>query len=149
MKDELVFKVEKQKDGWYLASTEHRYIGGATEAPDYTTLRERVKEAASFLLRDFTEEELIRFELSRNPVIRLKYSEFLISKPEKEKILIAVNPEGVGYRFVSELLGLNLYHEDLDTLRNQILDSVKQSPHQDKHIEFTLEEVLHLEPSSV
>jgi hypothetical protein len=139
---EVTVYVKKQKDGWYLATTGGNLKKGSfvTEAIDYTTLKKKIREATEFLLRDDYYKEL---GLPENPQIRLIYSELLFENPEAERILIVGNPESGGYRArTNTLLNLDLYHKNLDDLREHLLQEIQQQDHHDKHVEFKLEEVL-------
>ncbi|RLE44155.1 hypothetical protein DRJ16_02785 [Candidatus Woesearchaeota archaeon] len=139
---EVRVEVKKQKDGWYLATTGNTLEKGSfvTEAPDYTTLKRKIKEAIKLLLRDGYHKEL---GLPKDPQIRLVYSELLFKNPEAERILIIGNRESGGYRArTNTLLNLDLYHKNLDGLREQLLKEIQQHGHSDKHVEFKLEEVL-------
>lgn len=82
--DELTFKIEKQRDGWYLASPRHEKLGGATEAPDYAALKERVRE---FVRASLSDGFYNKVGLSANPSIRLIYFEPLYKNPAAEKML--------------------------------------------------------------
>ncbi len=137
---ELVFKVRKQEDGWYLASPVHEKIGGATEAQDYKTLKEKVKEFTQLLLSNGFYKEA---NLPENPQIRLIYSELLFENPEARKILITGNTENGAYRArTNAYVNLDLTNQDLDALREQTVREIQQQGHHDKHVEFKLEEVL-------
>ncbi|MEK6951140.1 MAG: hypothetical protein AABX13_05450 [Nanoarchaeota archaeon] len=139
--DDLIFRVKKQKDGWYLASPVHEKLGGATEAPDYDTLKERIQEFVRLGLRDDFHKEA---NLPRQPQIRLLYTELLYANHHAERILIAGNPDGDGgYRIRSDTpLSLNLHHKNFDTLRALLQKELQRQGHHDKHIEFHLEEVI-------
>lgn len=140
--NEITVYVKKQEDGWYLATTKKILKKGSfvTEAPDYNTLKEKIREATGVLLKDGYHEEL---DLPKNPQINLIYSELLFENPGAEQILITGNLENGVYRAkTNTLLNLDLYHSDLDNLREQLLQEIQQQGHYDKHVEFKLEEVL-------
>jgi len=136
---ELTFEVSKQEDGWYLASATYgKGSGMVTEAEDYTSLKEKIREAIDSHFSDGYAEKV---GLSPNPKIRLKLQEEL-RNGGKESILIAGNPEGIGYRALcNENLNLSLYHQDLDELKSLILQEAKKQKIE-KGINFVLEEVL-------
>lgn len=140
--DEIVFNVEKQEDGWYLATTQGNLKKGGivTEASDYLALIKKVREAARFHLREGYHTEL---DLPENPPIRLTYSELLFQNPEAEKILITGSLENGSYRArTNTLLNLDISHKDFDSLREQVIKEIQQQGCHHKHIEFRLEEVL-------
>lgn len=140
--DEIIFKVRKQEDGWYLASPVHKKIGGATEAKDYKTLKEKVKESLHLVLSNGFHKEA---NLPKNPQIRLIYSELLFNNPKAEEIIIVGNSEGTEYRATSDkYINIDLKHRDLEELKKMISQEVKYHGHHNKHVKFRLEEVIQL-----
>lgn len=144
--DEIVFDVRKQADGWYLASPVHKSLGGATEAQDFDTLKQKIREFVDLGLSAGFHKEV---NLPEYPKIRLIHSETLFSNPEAERVLITGTPDQCGYRAkTNTLLSLDLYHKNLEALREELLRKVQEQGHQNKHVEFRLEEVLQLTPDS-
>ena len=144
---EIIFQIRRQEDGWYLASPVHERIGGATEALDYDTLKEKIKEFLHLSLSDGFHKEV---GLPENPPIRLIYSELLFENVQAEKILIAAASENNGYRAsCNSYINLDLYHQNLDELKKIISKKIKEQGHDDKHVEFRLEEILQPEHSSL
>ncbi|MEK6950111.1 MAG: hypothetical protein AABX13_00100 [Nanoarchaeota archaeon] len=139
--DEITFKVSRQADGWYLAAPLHDRIGGATEASDYETLKEKVPEFVRGSLRDEFHREA---GLSPNPQIRLIYTEFLCNNPAVEKILVrGYFEQGSGYGVHDDLyFQFDLHHRSFDALREMLLKVIQQQGYHNQHIEFHLEEVI-------
>lgn len=141
MEEIINYKVRKQEDGWYLATADLGDNGSLiVEGEDYASLKQKVL--------DFTEDHLEfcrrkEIPIPQNLQIRLTYSEFLFENPGAERIFITGNIENGGYRARTHtLLNLDLYHQQLDDLKKQLLKEIQQQGHHDKHVEFRLEEVL-------
>ncbi|MBU2496987.1 MAG: hypothetical protein KJ767_02930 [Nanoarchaeota archaeon] len=143
---ELIYEVKMQEDGTYLAvanykgSYKNKPISATIpiDARTYKELKQRVKDITLDFLSDGFGEKIGLY----NPKIRLHLQEKLIDYGNKESILIAGNPEGAGYRAISNSkLNLDIYNEDLEILRGELLKRVKESA-SDRNVEFRLEEVL-------
>lgn len=150
MEKKLVFITERQEDGTYVAS--YLYKEGNTSALitvdglDFNSLRRRISEAVQdYIVNGYGD----RFQWGANPTISLKYSEVLSNKPGSDNIIITGNPDGLSYRITNTSLGLDLSNDNFEGLRKQLLNELSRRGIDDKHIEFSLEEFLQLEPSSV
>ncbi len=143
---EIVFAIRRQDDGWYLATTGNTLSKGgiATEAPDYSTLLQKVEEATRFFLRDGYHEEL---GLPAQPRMRLCYSEVLFKNPAAPTLLIAGKAEGQGYKaqIKKDQWQLDLYHQSIDGLKELLSTELQRQGQHDKNVEFRLEEVISLE----
>ncbi|MBU2496755.1 MAG: hypothetical protein KJ767_01705 [Nanoarchaeota archaeon] len=138
--EEIKYKIEKRNDGWYLATADLNRGGSIiVEAETYSSLKEKIL--------GFTQEHLEfcranNVPVPENPKIKLLYSELFSNNHDSENILITGNPEGQGYRAVSNSnLNLNMYNEDFDVLREELLQRIQESVN-DRNVEFRLEEVL-------
>lgn len=137
---EIKFIITKQENGWYLASPDHNRIGGATEAPDLKTLKNKIKEFTSLSLSNGFYKEL---GLSRSSKIRLIYSELLFENPEAEKILVQAAFFNNCYIASSNsCMNLNEKYNDFEALKEDLLKKIRELGHDDKHVELRLEEVL-------
>ncbi|MBU2496991.1 MAG: hypothetical protein KJ767_02950 [Nanoarchaeota archaeon] len=136
---ELIFNVEKQEDGTYLASCEHNNGIMLAESLDYRSLQKEVaKTVKDYIFHGYGK----KFGWPENPKIRLIYSELFSNNHDSENILITGNPEGQGYRAVSNSnLNLNMYNEDFDVLRENLIEELQKRECK-KNVEFRLEEVL-------
>ena len=141
--NEIAFEVSKQEDGYYIATTKNTLKKGGfvTEAPDYDTLKEKIREGMEFFLEDGYHKEL---GLSENPQIRLLYSELLFENPEaKERIIIEGKPIDRGYRATSNTyVNIDLTHLNLEELKKLVSQEIRNQKQQDKEVEFKLEEIL-------
>ncbi|MBU2496749.1 MAG: hypothetical protein KJ767_01675 [Nanoarchaeota archaeon] len=144
---ELIYRITKQEDGTYLAVAKYEgfyknKLINATipiDARTYGELKQRVKDATLDFISDGFGEKIGLV----NPKIKLLYSELLSNNHDSENILISGNPEGQGYRVISNSnLNLDIYNEDLDVLRENLIEELQKRGYQDKNVEFRLEEVL-------
>lgn len=150
---EIIFSVKKQVDGTYIAYPLHDRIGGATDAKDYNSLKNRIREFLRVALSGGYANEI---GLSESPRIKLVYSELLRKglkgTPNDPSVITGILGD-CGYEVINNLLNLKIVHENLDvlleTIKGHLAPLGEESIHQDKDIEFNLEEVIDLEPSVV
>ncbi|MBU2496989.1 MAG: hypothetical protein KJ767_02940 [Nanoarchaeota archaeon] len=140
---ELNFRVLRE-NGLYSASVRYKSKSGSgvvtvIGAKTYEELKQKVKDATLDFLSDGFGEKIGLV----NPKIRLQLQEKLMDYGNKERILIAGNPEGAGYRAISNSrLNLDIYNDDFELLRENLVEELQKRRYQDKNVEFRLEEVL-------
>ncbi len=139
--DEIKYEIKKKYDE-YVATADLPNGGGSiiVGAEDYASLKEKIPDLTQEHL-EFCRENNI--PVPKNPKISLSYNELLFENPDAERILILATQKNGGYRAgTNTLLSLDLYHESFDVLREQLIKQIQQQGHQDKQVEFRLEEVL-------
>ncbi|OYT40678.1 hypothetical protein B6U80_02515 [Candidatus Pacearchaeota archaeon ex4484_26] len=139
--DEIKYEIKKKYDE-YVATADLPNGGGSiiVGAEDYASLKEKIPDLTQEHL-EFCRENNI--PVPKNPKISLSYNELLFENPDAERILILATQKNGGYRAgTNTLLSLDLYHESFDVLREELIKEIQQQGHQDKQVEFRLEEVL-------
>jgi len=139
--DEIKYEIKKKYDE-YVATADLPNGGGSiiVGAEDYASLKEKIPDLTQEHL-EFCRENNI--PVPKNPKISLSYNELLFENPDAERILILATQKNGGYRAgTNTLLSLDLYHESFDVLREQLIKQIQQQGHQDKQVEFRLDEVL-------
>lgn len=127
----LVFKVNTQQDGWYLAVADDVLGSIITEAQTLKELKEKIEDATDL---HFVDDKVDGLGLSKNPRKRMVYSVHLIksNKPEYIPVTINVSKEGGVYRARSvPENGVDMIHEDFDELKKKLfLDAFERGYHE-------------------
>ena len=140
---EITVVVTRQSDGWYLASARHKRFGGATEAPEYGMLHERVGEFLRAVLSDGFGAEI---GLPEKVGARLQYEETLFAHAGAESVRIVGDKEGDGYGVhMRKPFRLDIHRGTVEELRDAVREEMRQRNYHTRNVVLALEELLSAE----